>query len=289
MDSIYQTNQAATGIPAAAPAAAQADALEVAATFEPAVTHGTAVAAGNGADGGKTLPLVRGPVDELCKEGGFQALIPPTAGSTLYEIDYLLNKDDSTLTSKAENVVLAALKIDAARAKSLYCTPLNDKDHKPYDLDPAWHDGIADAQTFSMVSSDGTSGRLAAAIVRIASQSKVPMPDPSGSQLKSFSQAEYFYDCADTWNQTKPAVYPPPCNNGTDAMWNYYWVFRYRMFDPAAGAKAKNAQVTAVMAEEANAESAYATLLAKNPGSTSAQTTFASDLKLLANLSYNLH
>ncbi len=109
----------------------------------------------------------------------------------------------------------------------------------PTMVDTSWHNGIDAAQLLATVAGDGKSTTYSPKFVKIASQGKIPMHDPSGVQLTAWSQAEFFYDCSGAWSS---------CNAQEEAMWNFHWRARFRLVNPEAfgpvGAALEVAQVS---------------------------------------------
>ncbi len=102
-------------------------------------------------------------------------------------------------------------------------------DKTPSKVKQDWHNGIKDAQIASLVYSDTnkSNSTYSARFVSIGSRGNVTMSDPTFYQLISWAQAEFFYDCKGDWGTDS-------CNGTDDAMWNFHWRARFRLFNPDA-------------------------------------------------------
>lgn len=100
---------------------------------------------------------------------------------------------------------------------------------EPYMVSTSWHNGSPDGQIVSVVKSDGKQATYSPKFVRIASRGQIPMKNPSAlkGQLTSWSQSEFFYDCAGPWTAKA-------CDADEEAMWNFRWRARFRLVNPSS-------------------------------------------------------
>jgi hypothetical protein len=103
---------------------------------------------------------------------------------------------------------------------------------EPYISADSYSNGTPLAQTFSRLSlSPAAAARLtsfAPQFVQIASGGAVKTVTQPTNFGDSYSQAEYFYQCAGAWKA------PNLCDDANNAMWNYDWHARLRLFNASA-------------------------------------------------------
>jgi hypothetical protein len=99
-----------------------------------------------------------------------------------------------------------------------------------------WYNGTPDAQIVSFVNSNDSNAaptKYSPQLVNIASMGKhAEIGGPNAGQMIHYAQSEFFYDCSGAWTDSA-------CNGGTgddgqNAMWNFHWRARFRLFDPSA-------------------------------------------------------
>lgn len=94
----------------------------------------------------------------------------------------------------------------------------------PKKVDPDFHNGHEDAQVMGGALLDTSRLRRSSRLVRVGAWQNAKRGDraPAVAELPSWAQAEYFYDCAGTWEQ---------CDDDENAMWHLKWRPRLRRWN----------------------------------------------------------
>jgi hypothetical protein len=88
----------------------------------------------------------------------------------------------------------------------------------------AWHNGVKEAQIIGGAEGNDAVLQRSASLVRVATVSKrtPQVSSPEAAAVPTLAQAEFFYDCGDTWTA---------CNREEEAMWHFKWRARLRRFN----------------------------------------------------------
>jgi hypothetical protein len=108
-------------------------------------------------------------------------------------------------------------------------------DKFPAKVKDSWHNGCDDAQLATVLYAGGNADKALSytpKLVNVAAAEKRTINGLQDFQNLSWSQSEMFYDCEKSdFSSTDWTT----CNvDGEDAMWNFYWRARFRMFNPSA-------------------------------------------------------
>ncbi|MBV9947560.1 MAG: hypothetical protein JOZ69_11970, partial [Myxococcales bacterium] len=150
---------------------------------------------------------------------------------------------------------------------------------EPAKVDDNWWNGTDPAQLLAVERGDGKSVTYSPKFVKVASQGRVEMADPSDlkGQTFSLSQAEFFYDKGGDWDTV---------NADEDAMWNFHWRARFRLVNP----KVFGAQGVILDGVELELGAKIGSGVVTNPSLVPAKVTLARDvLNLTPPMSMVLH
>jgi hypothetical protein len=89
----------------------------------------------------------------------------------------------------------------------------------------AWHNGVREAQIIGGASGNDAVLQRSGALVRVATVPKATpqVSAPEAASIPTMAQAEFFYDCGNTWDK---------CNGSDEeAMWHFKWRARLRRFN----------------------------------------------------------
>jgi hypothetical protein len=161
-----------------------------------------------------------------------QADINADAGSVQIQADTDQRTSDQNACDQFNQGCSSVTNQQSASAPPLNIPAVN-TDIQPFAVDDKFAtNGGPLFQIFTDIQMDPASPMISLApqFVAIAARGKANQGAPPLNWNSSYSQAEFFYDCSDTFAN---------CNNNGDAMWNYYWRARLRTFSVNAADASK--------------------------------------------------
>jgi hypothetical protein len=230
---LNQLQAAGSAIATGAPVVAAESGTKMSYFYDPTGVQSTAtVVEGTGAGTGGTLPVGNG--GDACGIGAALATPWGTPTPPPKLIDALIAPTFSPGSAEETDVYNMINDVNNGDL----CEPGTTSATGFGTLAPAMN-ATSDYQIFTSVASPGETSNLATALVQFANSRgpAVPMNTPS---LTSFSEAEFFFDCAETWDAC-----------GEYGMYNFFWRSHFRLFNTAYANAATKPPTDVTTAEQA--------------------------------------